>query len=381
MKQYEKEMVRILESINTNKLTIYSGIFTLNKDLITKKIIINIDENKISNVINLNFNILNFNRFYTFQENVEYVKYKLIPNIQNIVVIQEFTNCEDWDKLLTFLYEIKNVKILAVSSINFSSLFTINKNNSFNLDYKEIIYYPPKYIDCLEQNNSFDINDYLDNGSILTYNNSCEDYEIVRLISDLNLIRLFGIFLNLSKVRNHYHLEKFYLFLLKNIDKKLTLEFIKNNIIKDTYLQMHNTKTFWKYLNLLKDLYIILPIQCISVDRMNIKFSSRFICADHMMFKKVITENKLFLIARNILISEFIKWNSEVYILEHKSDEIGFMGKNKNNEWVIFEYTRFDIRLDRIKEKKNIKLENIHYVPKNIKVKYLHPILEKIKKG
>lgn len=374
MKYINKEIEKLYKSISNNSLTIYGGIYSSSKVFVIKELISRVKQS--FNVISLNFNIFNLTRYYSMKENIEHVENLLKPNVTNIIFIWEFTNCDEWYKILEHFIKYKRVKIFAITSSDFSGYLSFTKYNKFCLHYKEEIFFPPPFIEFLNYSPKI-ISNYLDNGSVIWGNNN---HKIIELTNDLNITKLFNIFTILTKVRNHFHLEIFFSFLIRNIDKKLTLDFIKKTIITQTKLQMKNTKTFWKYINLLQVLYILIPLNSYCISRKQERFNSRYVCIDHMLFKKLDNvENEYFLIGRNILIMEFIKNNLKVLLIEENNEEIGFFGKLSNNKIVLFKYTNEqNASIKKLVNQKNIEESDTYIINKKITKYELEKLLIKV---
>lgn len=382
MNPTNKAKQELYKSIQNHEITIYSGVYTTNKIFIVKELIKHLNENDF-NCIVLNFGILNLKRYYSADSNYEYIKKNLNSSKQNIIIIFEFTNCEEWISLIEKIQLTKNTKILVTTSINFSTFFAFSKIKQFRVLYNEIIYYPPTYLEFTEMNPNTSLEKYLENGSITIHRGNENDDENMAIISEINILRLFSIFLITTKVRNYFQLEMFFTFLIENIDQKLTLDFIKRNINKKKDLMIRNIKSLWKYINLLQALYIIVPINTYSLTRRQQKINSKFVCIDHMLFKNIHLPNKKkFLITRNIIINEFIKRGLEVLILENqKGLENGFIGISKRNTKYLFIYTKAnDLLLEYIK-KEGIDEENIHFIPNDIKNQDIEKILKMLSKN
>lgn len=377
MKQVNKNVGKIVESLKNNSLVIFSGIYTMNKNYIMKKTIERLQET--FNCIVLDFNILNLNRCYTINDSIAYVNKQIKNNTLNIVVILEFTNIENWNKLLESLLATNNIKVVGSTSFNFNNLLTQVKYKKFKVSYKEIMYYPPTYNEFFLESKNQSFTNYFNNGSILVHDDSQNDDNMVALISNLNLIRLFNIVLILTKIRNHYQLEIFFSFLIKNIDQKLTLEFIKNEINKETTLPMNNIKLCWKFMNMLQNLYIIIPISTYSTTRKQTRFNSRFVCADHMVFKVIDNVKNLnFKKARNIIITEFLKRKHEVNILEENQVEIGFFAYINESKKILIAYEKDSNTIKKFIEKESLGTSSIFYLDKNIEEKKLSQTLTKL---
>ncbi|RXY97003.1 ATP-binding protein [Malacoplasma penetrans] len=339
MKHTSKQISLLKKSIKEDgTLTIYTGIYTINKQEIIKQTIEEVKKEK--EVVVLDFSIMNLNRKYEGSENIQYLKEQVKPNNETVIFILEFTNCENWNKLIDFIINnYKNAKIFCSTSCNFSSVISFSKMSSFKYVYNEIKYEPPTMTEYFEEclNSSYD--NYIENGSLI-YKDEIS-FEKLSLISEINLCRLFNIFFVLTKVRNHFYIEIFFKFLLENLDKKLTIDFIKKNISKSTKLKIRNSKIFWKYINLLLDLYILIPVNTISTNSKSIRIQSKFICVDHMLFNQIPNaKNKYFLIGRNIFISEFIKKKLDILTIENNGEEIGIAGKLVNGKKIIFSYSQ-----------------------------------------
>lgn len=378
MKQLDKKIDEIKKSLSSNFLTIFSGLYSANKDYIVKEFISTIS--KENNLITLNFSILNFNRFYTETENLDYVLSKIDNTKNNVVVIFEFTNLINWSEFIEKLSSINNLKVVATTSINFSAAMTFTKIKKFRLNFNEIQYLPPTYHEYCLGNDNANIDNYLKYGSLIVDKSHKNDDLIYDLVYGINIIRLFSIFLILTKVRSHFQLEVFYNFLVQNIDQKLTIEFIKNNIKNYSGIMMNNGKTTWKYINLLQNLYILIPINSYCPIRKSYKSNSRFICVDHMMFRNVATKkNKKNLIIRNILISEFLKRKLDVFIIEdNKINEPGFFVNISKLNKLLFVFDETSEVIKKFIDKEIIEEENIINVSKNITNKELEIILNKI---
>lgn len=378
MKQLDKKIDEIKKSLSSNFLTIFSGLYSANKDYIVKEFISTIS--KENNLITLNFSILNFNRFYTETENLDYVLSKIDNTKNNVVVIFEFTNLINWSEFIEKLSSINNLKVIATTSINFSAAMTFTKIKKFRLNFNEIQYLPPTYHEYCLGNDNANIDNYLKYGSLIVDKSHKNDDLIYDLVYGINIIRLFSIFLILTKVRSHFQLEVFYNFLVQNIDQKLTIEFIKNNIKNYSGIMMNNGKTTWKYINLLQNLYILIPINSYCPIRKSYKSNSRFICVDHMMFRNVATKkNKKNLIIRNILISEFLKRKLDVFIIEdNKINEPGFFVNISKLNKLLFVFDETSEVIKKFIDKEIIEEENIINVSKNITNKELEIILNKI---
>lgn len=378
MKQLDKKIDEIKRSLSSNFLTIFSGLYSANKDYIVKEFISTIS--KENNLITLNFSILNFNRFYTETENLDYVLSKIDNTKNNVVVIFEFTNLINWSEFIEKLSSINNLKVIATTSINFSAAMTFTKIKKFRLNFNEIQYLPPTYHEYCLGNDNANIDNYLKYGSLIVDKSHKNDDLIYDLVYGINIIRLFSIFLILTKVRSHFQLEVFYNFLVQNIDQKLTIEFIKNNIKNYSGIMMNNGKTTWKYINLLQNLYILIPINSYCPIRKSYKSNSRFICVDHMMFRNVATKkNKKNLIIRNILISEFLKRKLDVFIIEdNKINEPGFFVNISKLNKLLFVFDETSEVIKKFIDKEIIEKENIINVSKNITNKELEIILNKI---
>ena len=378
MKQLDKKIDEIKRSLSSNFLTIFSGLYSANKDYIVKEFISTIS--KENNLITLNFSILNFNRFYTETENLDYVLSKIDNTKNNVVVIFEFTNLINWSEFIEKLSSINNLKVIATTSINFSAAMTFTKIKKFRLNFNEIQYLPPTYHEYCLGNDNANIDNYLKYGSLRVDKSHKNDDLIYDLVYGINIIRLFSIFLILTKVRSHFQLEVFYNFLVQNIDQKLTIEFIKNNIKNYSGIMMNNGKTTWKYINLLQNLYILIPINSYCPIRKSYKSNSRFICVDHMMFRNVATKkNKKNLIIRNILISEFLKRKLDVFIIEdNKINEPGFFVNISKLNKLLFVFDETSEVIKKFIDKEIIEEENIINVSKNITNKELEIILNKI---
>ncbi|BAC43934.1 conserved hypothetical protein [Malacoplasma penetrans HF-2] len=339
MKHTSKQISLLKKSIKEDgTLTIYTGIYTINKQEIIKQTIEEVKKEK--EVVVLDFSIMNLNRKYEGSENIQYLKEQVKPNNETVIFILEFTNCENWNKLIDFIINnYKNAKIFCSTSCNFSSVISFSKMSSFKYVYNEIKYEPPTMTEYFEEclNSSYD--NYIENGSLI-YKDEIS-FEKLSLISEINLCRLFNIFFVLTKVRNHFYIEIFFKFLLENLGKKLTIDFIKKNISKSTKLKIRNSKIFWKYINLLLDLYILIPVNTISTNSKSIRIQSKFICVDHMLFNQIPNaKNKYFLIGRNIFISEFIKKKLDILTIENNGEEIGIAGKLVNGKKIIFSYSQ-----------------------------------------
>lgn len=335
MSHFNKEFQKLKISIENNEFTIYSGIYSINKDYIVDNFIKNISDEY--NCIILDFTIWNLNRLFSLGEIKQFIQQSIKKKEKNIIIIKEITNCESWVNVIDLIISEFKLKLLGITSIDLSTLLTFCKNKKFRYIYNDVSYVPPTYKEYFEVNVSSNHDAYIDYGSILLENTFSFNEDILKKISEFNSIRLFSIFLVTTKVRNHFHLKAFIMFLIKNMDMKLTLDYIKNNIAKNDYISMSNIKTFWRYIHLLQALYVLVPIRTYSIDRKNTKFNSRYICVDHALYYGIQSENKYFLIIRNFIINEFLKNSIEVLILEEDGDEKGFIvKKNMDKKWIFF---------------------------------------------
>lgn len=376
MKHSAKQISQLKKSIKElGKLSIYTGIHTINKLEIINQTIEEIKSEK--EVIVLDFSIMNLNRKYESSENIEYLKDQIKPNSETVIFILEFTNCENWNRLIDFIINnYKHVKIFCSTSCNFSSVISFSKMSGFKYIYNEIKYEPPTLSEYFEECLNPSYENYIENGSLI-YKDAIS-FEKISLISQINLCMLFNIFFVLTKVRNHFYIEIFFKFLLENLDKKLTIDFIKKNISKSTKLRIRNSKIFWKYINLLLDLYILVPVNTISTNSKSIRIQSKFICIDHMLFNQIPnTKNKYFLIGRNIFISEFIKKKLEILTIENNGEEIGIAGALLNGKKIIFSYSpsHDDLIIKTMVGQHNDEYELIHF-KKSISKKELISILD-----
>ena len=377
MKNSVKEINNLKKSIKENIFTIYSGIHTINKEEIISKLINDLKEER--DCITLDFNIMNWNRKYESSENIEKLKKEIKPNNETIIFILEFTNCDEWNKIIDFLIKnYNNIKIFCSTSCNFSSMISFSKMFAFKYIFNEISYTPATVSEYFEECENPTYETYINNGSLIYRDKS--SYEQIKLISQINITRLFNIFFVLTKVRNHFYIEIFFKFLLENLDKKLTIDFIKKNISKVTKLHIKNSKIFWKYINLLLDLYILIPVNTISTNSKSIRIQSKFVCVDHMLYAYLISsENKYFLIGRNIFISEFLKRQLEIFTIENNGEEIGISGTLFNGKKIIFSYSEeHDEEITRtiIGLQQKDEYELIHF-KKNITEKELINIIDK----
>ncbi|MCF0217430.1 MAG: AAA family ATPase [Malacoplasma sp.] len=340
MMQSVEEIRKLKKSINENGLTIYSGICCVNKTEIINSLI---EEcKKEINCIVLDFSILNYNRKYEISENIELIKEQIKPHSNSLIFILEFTNCEGWIEIINFVCNtLKNVKLFCSTSCSFSSLTSLSKAYTIKHQFNELVYYPPTVSQYFEECYEANCETYIKYGS--TIYRSADEYKKIELTNQIDFFKLLSMFLILTKVRNHFYIEVFMKFLLENLDKKLTIDFTKRNIGKSTKLHIKNTKIFWKYKNLLLDLFILIPIKTITISTKtkakNTRLQSKFICIDHMLINKLENvSNKTFLIGRNIFISEFLKRNLEVFAIEKNDEEIGLVGTLFNGKKIIFSY-------------------------------------------
>lgn len=338
MKQTLKEINNLKKSIKENVFTIYSGIHTINKDEIIFKLIEEIKKER--ECVVLDFSILNWNRKYESSENIKILKNLIKPNEETIIFIIEFTNCEEWIKIIDFIIKKYNyVKVFCSTSFNFSSTVSFSRNFSFKYLFNEIKYLPATINEYFEECPNSNLINYIENGSLI-YKDKNINKDKLKLISNLNLSRLFNIFLVLTKVRNHFYIEIFFKFLLENLDKKLTIDFVKKNISSSTKMKIKNSKIFWKYINLLLDLYILVPVNTISTNSKSLRIQSKFVCVDHMLFNAIKDlKNKYFLIGRNIFINEFLKRDLKVFTVEKEGEEIGISATLFNGKKIIISYS------------------------------------------
>lgn len=378
MNPIQKQKNELLKSIQNNDLTVYSGVFTTTKNYIVKEFIKEMSNEY--NCIVLNFSILHLKRYYSSKSNYEYITKNLDDNKMNLIIIFEFTHCDDWITLIEKIQLTKNTKILATTSIDFSSYLSFSKIKQFRVLYNEIVYYPPTYSEFMTLNPKATIQNYLTNGSITIPKEDGEyNEENMAMLSELNILRLFNIFLITTKVRNYFHLEIFFSFLIKNMDQKLTLDFIRKNINKRTDLVLKNIKSFWKYINLLQSLYIILPIWSYSFSRRQKKMNSKFVCIDHMLFKNIKdSDRNLQLIFRNILLLEFVKRKNDILILEDQTGaEIGYLGITSRETKILMIFEKTSLISEFIKREK-IDEENIYFFPKKFTEEWIENFLKEL---
>lgn len=291
-----------------------------------------------SNVVHINFNLLEFSDLLNYEKLNEYVESKYIKGKNNYVLIDEVQMCEGFEKAINSFHASEKYDIYITGSNAFlasSDLATLFVGRTY-----EIKVYPFSFKEYLEYYKSEDIDKAFDDyfmqggmsGSYL-YNDQEKRYEYIKEIYQ-TLIRRDVI--KKYKIRNKALLDKINNYLMDNIGNITSVRNISNYLANNK--ESGNHVTVGNYINYLCNAYMFYRFERYDIKGKKIlsKDEKYYIVDQSFRFALLGTRNLDYgRVYENIVAMELLKRGYEVYVGKLYKKEIDFVAIKREEKLYI----------------------------------------------
>ena len=295
-------------------------------------------ENKNCNIIQINFNLPDYDELLTYRALYDYVNSKYVAGKENFVFIDEVQMCKDFEKAINGLHASEKYDIYITGSNAFllsSDLATLFTGRTF-----EIKVYPFSFDEYVEYFNLSDKYDALDKyvleggmaGSYL-YKDQESKFDYIADVFDTLIVRDIR---RKYKIRNIQHMDRIVDFLMDNISNLSSARNITNTLgnMKE---KIHHT-TVGSYMQYLCNAFAFYKIRRYDIKgKKYLSSNDKYYLCDHTFrYAKLGTKNMDYgRILENIVAIELLRRGYEVYVGVLYKKEIDFVAIKRSEKLYI----------------------------------------------
>lgn len=297
-----------------------------------------IDNDKKSNIIHINYNLSEFEKYKTYDALIKYVENIYKDNMNNYLLIDEVQMCKDFEKAINGFHAEEKYDIYITGSNAFlmsSDLATLFTGRTYKIEV-----YPFSFKEYLEYFEYEDIDKAFDNyvkeggmsGSYL-YQMLEEKYQYLKEVFNTLIVRDIK---QKYKIRNTDIIQNLSDYLMDNIANLTSI----NNITK--VLNKNNVsitdKTINKYIEYLCNAFAFYKIKRFDIKgKKYLSTQNKYYLADHSFRYAILGTNNMDYgrVYENIVAIELLRRGYEVYVGMMYQSEIDFVAKKQGEQLYI----------------------------------------------
>lgn len=332
--QRKSYMQKLINVIGTPDIKVITGVRRCGKSKLLEAFKQYIEKTvPASNIIHINFNLLDFEELLTANALYNYILSKHKDGVQNFIMIDEVQMCKDFEKAINGLHASEKYDIYITGSNAFllsSDLATLFTGRTF-----EISVYPfsfREYVDYFSTDNKYDaLSSYLKEGGMsgsYLYRNQEAKYDYIADVFDTLIVRDIR---QKYKIRNPQLMERIVDFLMDNVSNLSSARNITNTLGRMNE-KIHHT-TVGSYIQYLCNAFAFYKIRRYDIKgKKYLSSNDKYYLSDHTFrYAKLGTKNLDYgRMLENIVAIELLRRGYEVYVGILYKKEIDFVAIKRN---------------------------------------------------
>lgn len=332
-REYLKELISV---IGTPDIKVITGVRRSGKSKLLEEFKNYVLQNvKDSNIIEIDFNSLDYEELKEYHKMNNYIEEKYIKNKKNFVLIDEVQMCEEFEKTINSLHSSEKYDIYITGSNAFlmsSDLATLFTGRTY-----EIEIFPFSFKEYLKYNEDINIdegfNKYVREGGMsgsYLYKEEEQKYKYILEVYNTLIVRDIC---EKYKIKNTELLDNLTNFMMDNISNITSVRNITNSLNRiDNTL---NHKTIGSYIDYLCNAYLFYKIKRYDIQgKRYLESQDKYYLVD-TTFKsaKLGTKNMNYgRVYENIVAMELLRRGYELYVGEMYNSEIDFVAMKRNEK-------------------------------------------------
>ena len=340
MKLIEREYLKdLIDIIGTPDIKVITGVRRSGKSKLLEMFKEYITENiKDSNIININFNLVKFDKLRDYISLNNYVEEHYIEGKKNFVLIDEVQMCKEFERTINSLHAEEKYDIYITASNAFllsSDLVTLFTGRTYEIrvypfSFKEFIQYF-KYNNIQEAFDKFVFEGGM-SGSYI-YNENQKKYNYINEVYNALIVRDIQQKYNIQNISLMDSLTEF---MMDNISNLTSCRKIANKLNENN--ANTNDKTVGNYINYLCDAFAFYKIRRYDIQgkRYLSSIDKYYLVDQTFKYAKLGTKNINYgRVYENIVAIELLRRGYEVYVGELYNSEVDFVAMKRNEKLYI----------------------------------------------
>lgn len=340
MKLIEREYLKdLIDIIGTPDIKVITGVRRSGKSKLLEMFKEYITENiKDSNIININFNLVKFDKLRDYISLNNYVEEHYIEGKKNFVLIDEVQMCKEFERTINSLHAEEKYDIYITGSNAFllsSDLATLFTGRTYEIrvypfSFKEFIQYF-KYNNIQEAFDKFVFEGGM-SGSYI-YNENQKKYNYINEVYNALIVRDIQQKYNIQNISLMDSLTEF---MMDNISNLTSCRKIANKLNENN--ANTNDKTVVNYINYLCDAFAFYKIRRYDIQgkRYLSSIDKYYLVDQTFKYAKLGTKNINYgRVYENIVAIELLRRGYEVYVGELYNSEVDFVAMKRNEKLYI----------------------------------------------
>lgn len=340
MKLIEREYLKdLIDIIGTPDIKVITGVRRSGKSKLLEMFKEYITENiKDSNIININFNLVKFDKLRDYISLNNYVEEHYIEGKKNFVLIDEVQMCKEFERTINSLHAEEKYDIYITGSNAFllsSDLATLFTGRTYEIrvypfSFKEFIQYF-KYNNIQEAFDKFVFEGGM-SGSYI-YNENQKRYNYINEVYNALIVRDIQQKYNIQNISLMDSLTEF---MMDNISNLTSCRKISNKLNENN--ANTNDKTVGNYINYLCDAFAFYKIRRYDIQgkRYLSSIDKYYLVDQTFKYAKLGTKNINYgRVYENIVAIELLRRGYEVYVGELYNSEVDFVAMKRNEKLYI----------------------------------------------
>lgn len=340
MKLIEREYLKdLIDIIGTPDIKVITGVRRSGKSKLLEMFKEYITENiKDSNIININFNLVKFDKVRDYISLNNYVEEHYIEGKKNFVLIDEVQMCKEFERTINSLHAEEKYDIYITGSNAFllsSDLATLFTGRTYEIrvypfSFKEFIQYF-KYNNIQEAFDKFVFEGGM-SGSYI-YNENQKKYNYINEVYNALIVRDIQQKYNIQNISLMDSLTEF---MMDNISNLTSCRKIANKLNENN--ANTNDKTVGNYINYLCDAFAFYKIKRYDIQgkRYLSSIDKYYLVDQTFKYAKLGTKNINYgRVYENIVAIELLRRGYEVYVGELYNSEVDFVAMKRNEKLYI----------------------------------------------
>ena len=340
MKLIEREYLKdLIDIIGTPDIKVITGVRRSGKSKLLEMFKGYITENiQNSNIININFNLVKFDKLRDYISLNNYVEEHYVEGKKNFVLIDEVQMCKEFERTINSLHAEEKYDIYITGSNAFllsSDLATLFTGRTYEIQvypfsFKEFIQYF-KYNNIQEAFDKFVFEGGM-SGSYI-YNENQKKYNYINEVYNALIVRDIQQKYNIQNISLMDSLTEF---MMDNISNLTSYRKIANKLNENN--ANTNDKTVGNYINYLCDAFAFYKIRRYDIQgkRYLSSIDKYYLVDQTFKYAKLGTKNINYgRVYENIVAIELLRRGYEVYVGELYNSEVDFVAMKRNEKLYI----------------------------------------------
>ena len=332
-REYLKELISV---IGTPDIKVITGVRRSGKSKLLEEFKNYIIQNiKDSNIIEIDFNSLDYEELKEYHKMNDYIEERYTKNKTNFVLIDEVQMCEGFEKTINSLHASEKYDIYITGSNAFlmsSDLATLFTGRTYQLEV-----FPFSFKEYLKYNEGINVdvafNKYVREGGMsgsYLYTEEEQKYKYIQEVYNTLIVRDIS---EKYKIRNVELLDNLTNFMMDNISNITSVRNITNSLNRiDNSL---NHKTIGSYIDYLCNAYLFYKIKRYDIQgKRYLESQDKYYLVDPTFkFAKLGTKNMNYgRVYENIVAIELLRRGYELYVGTLYQKEIDFVAKKQGKQ-------------------------------------------------